>query len=149
MIEINDLPFSTRYNHHAAGLAGIVFEKPSLVRQEFKTESDINWIMQRYQRTGVLDSVSALQGVFGDVSDLGEYQTMLDTVNAASDAFYGLPAKIRKMFDNDPSQLLAFVQDPANTDEAIRLGLAVAPAAPPVDQNPPPADGSPEGADTP
>lgn len=122
--------FSTRYNHHSKELAGVVFEKPSLVRSEFQNECDINHIMARYYKTGIIDHVSELQAVFSDVSELPEYQGMLDAVTAASEAFGELPSSVRKRFGNDPSELMAFLSDPDNTDEAISLGLVERPALP-------------------
>jgi Chlamydia-phage Chp2 scaffold (Chlamy_scaf). len=59
-----------------------------------------------------------------------DYQTSLDTIMTAQAAFNDLPSKLRKRFDNDPSQLLSFLQNPQNRDEAIELGFI----------DPPPAD---------
>jgi hypothetical protein len=37
--------------------------------------------------------------------------------------FEDLPAEVRFKFDNKPAELLKFMSDPANADEAIDLGL--------------------------
>jgi hypothetical protein len=37
--------------------------------------------------------------------------------------FEDLPAEVRFRFDNKPAELLKFMSDPANADEAIDLGL--------------------------
>ena len=36
---------------------------------------------------------------------------------------YVLPASVRSKFDNDPQALMNFVDDVANFDEAVRLGV--------------------------
>lgn len=38
--------------------------------------------------------------------------------------FAGLPARVRSRFNNEPYQLLRFVEDPQNHAEAVLLGLA-------------------------
>jgi len=50
------------------------------------------------------------------------YKTTFDAGYLAS-----LPSKIRDRFGNDPSQLLSFLADSSNKDEAISLGLVSAP----------------------
>lgn len=94
-----------------------------ITAQEFKDECDINKIVAKYDKTGVLTHVNALQASFGDFSGVPTYQEALTLVTEAQAAFMELPAEIRKRFDNDPAQLLAFVGDEKNRDEAIRIGL--------------------------
>ncbi len=48
----------------------------------------------------------------------------------AQENFMRLPANIRKRFDNDPAQLIEFINDPNNLDEAINIGLAKEPEKP-------------------
>ena len=102
---------------------GTVNGEPTLTQQQFKEECDINNIMARYQNTGEFTHLTRKQGVYGDFSEIKDYQTMLQTVLEADAAFASLPAKMRLRFQNDPAQLLEFIQDPKNTEEAISLGL--------------------------
>ena len=44
----------------------------------------------------------------------------------AEEAFMTLPAVVRARFANDPAGIFTFLQDPANRDEAVKLGLIVA-----------------------
>ena len=60
---------------------------------------------------------------FGDVSAVPEYRQYRDIVNAANAKFMALPAIVRRRFDNDPAEFLDFMQNPANRDEGIKLGL--------------------------
>lgn len=97
-------------------------KEPSLTQQQFREECDINNIIKIHSQTGVLP-VSTKVGAFLDVSNVKDYQTSLHTVFEAQRAFDDLPSKIRSRFKNDPNQLLAFVEDEANHEEALQLGL--------------------------
>jgi len=99
------------------------FPNDGRTQQNFQDETDINNIMAKFAKTGLVDHVNNIQGAYGDFSTVQDYQLHLDQVMAADAAFMALPSQIRRRFDNDPSHLLAFVQDPANRDEAIALGL--------------------------
>lgn len=95
----------------------------SLTRQEMAADCDINNIMKRYERTGVLDHVSRYQGRYEDVSDASDYQTALAIVADAQAAFQSLPAQIRERFDNDPGSFLEFAQNPDNRPALMDMGL--------------------------
>lgn len=99
------------------------FKKPSRTKQAFKAECDINNILNKYQKTQLLTHVNRQQGSYGDFSNVTDYQTALNTVIQAQEAFLGLPAKVRAKFQNDPSQFVQYVSDSSNYDEAIKLGL--------------------------
>lgn len=93
-------------------------------KQSFKDECDINVIMKKYEATGLIDHVNTHQGHYADVLEVPDYQSALNSVMSAQNAFMSLPAAIRAQFENDPGQFLAFVQNPANRDEMIEMGLA-------------------------
>jgi len=107
--------------------------------QEFKVECDINSIMARYQATGVMPQPwkSPPQPMWGDFASAPEFFEAQQLLLDARQSFMNLPAKVRTRFNNNPGELLAFVQDPNNTDEARTLGL-VDPAPPPAAAAPPP-----------
>lgn len=94
-------------------------------KQAFKDEADINKMIARFDRTGLLDNVNVKQGVYADVSELRDYKSALDVVSSANSLFAELPALIRERFENDPAQLIEFLDDPKNVDEAVELGLVV------------------------
>jgi phage internal scaffolding protein len=102
--------------------SGIVFTMPTMAQQHFKDECDINSIMKRYTQTGLLPQ-SSREFFYGDVSEQLDYRQALDFLNNAQDNFDALPAVLRKRFDNDPGQLLDFLANPDNREEAVRLGL--------------------------
>lgn len=98
-------------------------EEPSLAQQQFKEECDINNIVKKFHNTGEFLNMTSKTGVYADFSEIQDYQTMLHTVMAAEDAFNALPAQVRAKFRNDPGQLITYLQDPKNEEEARSLGL--------------------------
>lgn len=112
----------------------------SRTKQSFKDECDINVIVAKYIRTGVIDprSLNAREAMFADVTDVPSYQEALNVVRAAQEGFEALPAKIRDRFENDPAQLLGFMGDPKNEAEAIELGLITGPETPSAPPSTPP-----------
>lgn len=106
----------------------IFFDEPSLTRQEFKNECDINMIMKKFRKIHGVEFLKKYNGVvggqFGDFSDVPDYRTARDQVMRMEEVFMALPAKVRSRFNNDPAELLDFVDNPANLEEARALGLA-------------------------
>lgn len=95
----------------------------SLTQQQYAAECDINNIMRKYETTGEFTHLTGKTGVYADFSEIKDYREMLDTVRYADEAFKALPAKMRQRFGEDPGQLLEFLQDRKNYDEAVQLGL--------------------------
>jgi phage internal scaffolding protein len=115
----------TPYNYDtnaASDESGLACEEPSLAQQHFKDECDINNILRQFNITGLLPE-SPLSPRYGDFTGITDYHSALNAVMAAEDGFMALPADIRSRFMNDPEQLIEFLNDPANKDEAIQLGL--------------------------
>lgn len=112
-------------------------EGPSKTQQHFKRECDINHLMAKYQKTGVIDHLNQYQGDYSDLTDVPDYQTALLKVQSAQTAFDSLPSSIRSKFQNDPAQFLDFVSNPDNIDEMIELGLASKQPAPALEPEPP------------
>jgi phage internal scaffolding protein len=61
--------------------------------------------------------------VYGDFSGVTDYHSALNKINATMDDFMALPAQLRVRFGHDPVQLLEFLENDQNRDEAIQLGL--------------------------
>lgn len=105
-----------------SALATFVFSKPSLAKQSFRDECDINNILRQFNVTGQLPAGS-VQPQYGDFSGITDYQSALNAVMAAQDSFLQLPAKVRAKFDNDPALFVEFASQEANRDEMKALGL--------------------------
>lgn len=98
----------------------------SMAKQSFRDECNINNIMKKFERTGMIDHVRSVEGSYGDFTDAPvDYQTAVNIVIAADNMFSSVPAKVRARFNNDPGEFLKFVEDPANIEECRSLGLAV------------------------
>lgn len=97
-------------------------EGPGRTKQSFRDECDINGIMARFQRTGLIDAVNKIQPQYADVAGF-DFQFAMNQIIQAQDMFAELPSGIRKRFQNDPAAFVEFVGDPANEEEARRLGL--------------------------
>lgn len=90
---------------------------------QFKDECDMNRILEKYSPEQIEERRLAMQGMFGDYSDVLDYGQAKMLVNNCDAAFNSLPAKVRSRFDNDPEQLIEFMLDESNNEEAVQLGL--------------------------
>lgn len=90
--------------------------------QHHKKETDIDYILKKYDKTGLITHIQKFEGTFGDVTGI-EFQAMQQKVANAKSMFNSLPVKIRNRFENDPAKLLKFMDDPNNRAEGIELGL--------------------------
>lgn len=95
----------------------------SRTKQSFRDESDINNIMDKYMKTGVMDYVKENPGQYIDLPDVMDYQNSMNLVIAAGEAFDGLPGTVRKRFENNAVQFLEFMHDPDMMEESVELGL--------------------------
>ena len=108
----------------ASDESGLYCPEETKAQQHMKDECDINVIVERFGLTGQLpaDLKTPMQGDFTNVHD---FQTALNLVIEARDAFMQLPANVRARFHNDPQEFLEFTSDEANRDEAKKLGILV------------------------
>lgn len=98
-------------------------KEPSLTLQSEKDACDVNKILASFAKTGIMRNVTTKQPLQGDFTEVVDYQTAVNSVIGAEEAFMALPATIRKRFGNDPGALMDFLKDPQNRAEAISLGL--------------------------
>lgn len=115
-------------------------------RQAEKDACDINRIMARYEKTGVLPQ-SVRELVYADVSSIGDYREVVDRVRMVESAFMQLPAEVRSRFENDPAAFLDFTSDPANRAELQEMGL-IAPEIAPEASKPAAGSGTPAEEET-
>lgn len=119
---------------------GYVDNSPSLTQQSFQDECDINTIVRRFGLTGAMPE--PLEPRYGDFSNAVDFHSAMNAVRSASEGFMTLPADLRKRFENDPANLISFLQDGANLKEAVSLGLVNPPPSPPpsLPVDPPPSE---------
>ena len=123
-----DIPFlRTPFNYDrdlASEESGLKCLDESLTQQQFKDEADINTIVDRFMKSGVLPT-PAVMPQYVDFEGVFDYQSAMNVVRQADENFMRMDAKIRARFNNSPQEFLEFFANPENTEEAIRLGLAV------------------------
>lgn len=102
----------------------------SLTDQQFIPDCDVNLILSRIAKTGQMPANFGATGVYGDFSEIQDYQESLHTIMRAKELFGDLPAQIRQKFQNDPQKLIDYLNDPANLKESVDLGLRVRTDAP-------------------
>lgn len=138
------------YNYdvdEASDDAALICEDASLTIQSEAEDADINTIVKRFGLTGQLPT-DVRMPVSGDFTGISDYHTAVNTVKAAELAFMEMPADVRKRFNHDPANLIAFMEDPSNRDEAVKLGLVVPAPVPAAAAPVAPSASPPPGAGT-
>lgn len=97
----------------------------SQTKQSDRDMSDINFIVAKAQKTGLLgDGMPATrQAQYGDFTGADDYLTQQNNVLKFKSMFDALSPEVRTKFRNDPAELLKYVNNPANREEGIELGL--------------------------
>jgi len=104
-------------------------------QQHFVDEVNVNNIVKKYQKTGVVSHVKRVEAKYGDFSRLGDYAENMAIVAQAKQAFEQLPATIRAKVDNDPQKFYDWLKDSKNWEEAEKLGfLTISETGTPVSQ---------------
>lgn len=145
--------FRTPFNYdtnEAGNESGLACKDKSLAQQQFKDESDINVLFNKYLETGEMPQIEATL-TYQNFEGPFDFQTAMNAVRAAQEQFQQLPARIKNRFDNDPQKLLDFLDNQENRDEAEFLGLVSKPQAEQALTTPPldPAAPTTTGGDTP
>jgi len=117
--KVDGVPFRTAYG---AKLKVAIATGDGLTEQNHKDETDINNIVRKYNKTGLIDHLNQFEKQYGDMTGY-DYQEAMNTVAAANTMFEGLPSSIRNKFDNDPAKFINFVDDEANADKLVEMGL--------------------------
>lgn len=84
--------------------------------QSHKKECDINNIVEKAAKTGVVTHLAKYGPTYGDATG-PDYETALNLITNANSMFAELPAEVRREFHGDPRRFLDFVADPANQDD--------------------------------
>lgn len=109
------------------------FDEPSRTRQEFLDECDINVLMSRYEKRGIwpMQDPSLKRPAFFDTTLFtNDFREAMDMINEADRAFMSLPATVRRDFDNDPAQFVAFATRGDSLEKLREWGLAEPEAKP-------------------
>lgn len=93
----------------------------SLTQQHMSESTDINNMVKRYTQGGQIN-LNKRQPTFG-VASAADFHTMQNAVADVRTQFNNLPSRLRSKFQNDPHMLLRWLENPANHDQAVKLGL--------------------------
>lgn len=117
----------TPYNYDADQVSietGLHCTEPSMAKQEFKEETDINTIVERFGATGELPPAIPFP-TEQDFTETYDFQSAMNVIVEARESFMTMDAKTRARFNNDPQRFMEFIHDGNNADEAIKMGLAI------------------------
>lgn len=104
---------------------GTMFDvSEGMTRQSEADQADINKILKRFEQNGIIP-MTREQGVYADVSEIGDYRSALEQVERANQYFMSLPADVRSKFSNDPARLLDAIADEDRRLELEELGILV------------------------
>ena len=105
-------------------------------KSEFADEANINTIVKRCMNGAMLPAGNRTP-LFGDFTEVADFSSAQILIAEAQSQFELLTSDIREKFGNSVSELMDYLDDPKNLDEAIALGLAPKPESEPktLDEN--------------
>lgn len=115
--------------------------EPSLTRQEFADECDINKLMAQYEKSGIISHINPRTPQYLDLSEVPDLATAHQIIQNATAEFMALPANVRREFDNDPMEFIRYAENPDNIEKMREWGLAK--PAPAKEEAPPPPSVAP------
>lgn len=143
--ELVELTWKTPFNHNTnaeSERVGLTCNDPSKAQQSQEEEANINTIVGRFLKTGLLPQAK-LPPTLDAFADIFDFQSAMNILAEARHSFMQLDPQVRNAFNNDPhlfvSQIDLMTNDPdqdrrAKNFEALRaMGLAVE-AGPVADQ---------------
>lgn len=154
-------PWKTPNNHDTnfeSDRTATYITEPSLTKQEFKEDSDINVILDRFIKTNAPPPM-ALPEHFGDLTTRLTYYDAANAMAEANQLFYTLPPGQRAIYLNDPNRwadAIMVALEKGDTDTLIANGIEVTTRQPqsgdlpnPLPKTPTPVSRkTPSGADT-
>ena len=89
---------------------------PDRTDQSHKDQCDINRILDKAKRTGVVTHLNTHGHSYGDFTDF-DYEDAQIQIAKANSIFYDLGAEVRREFGNSPKAFFEFVNNPENKDK--------------------------------
>lgn len=126
-MKVESVFLRTEFNYDrdaASDATGTFNDEPSMTKQSFAEEADINTIVRRFGLTGQLPNDVRVP-MNGDFTEVTNFHEAMQLVVEAREAFMEMPADVRARFGNDPGAFVDFASNPDNKEEARRLGLLV------------------------
>lgn len=107
---------------------------PSLTKQSFKDECDVNVVVRNHAQTGMWAHLNPRSPTYGDFTLAVGLEAAMDLVDQAQSDFDELPADVRAACKNDPVQLLHQLADPVAAQTLVDLGLPLHKSEPPLQE---------------
>jgi phage internal scaffolding protein len=115
-LKISEMVFRTCYDNKRERVQTCFAEDEGCTHQEQKDDCDINNILEKYRRTGVVNHLNKYGEQYGDFTQI-DYQTAQNQVATVNSMFADLPAQERARFNNEPQQFLEFIAQQSNIDD--------------------------------
>lgn len=116
------MKFKNPYDRQVS--AGIINDEPSMTQQHFEHECNINNIMCRYMKTGILpDPLSSSSPTYADVSDFPSFEEAQNKLCRVKECFEGLPSEQRRQFGDNVNNFVQFMSDTNNLEKAHQMGI--------------------------
>ncbi|UDN67603.1 internal scaffolding protein [robinz microvirus RP_71] len=138
LVEMQMPLFKTPYNHNTnfeSDRTALYCKDPSMTKQEFMADADINNILAKFLRLGEAPPIT-LPEHFMDLSQRTTYYDTASQIAETNKLFYNLPARTRAVYANDPTRWAdAVVQAVEQNDRQTLLDAGI--ELPDVPQDPP------------
>lgn len=121
--------FKTRYNYQGVA-EPVPLQKDGRTQQQHREKCDVNRIIAKYNKTGVLDHMGRASNLYGDASKLKDLRESQNLIAEVRSMFMQLPATEREFFQNDIANYAEFMTDPKHRDGRIQRGYEKAPPPP-------------------
>ncbi len=95
---------------------------PSETVQADTEKADINLILKRYKEVGIQQNLDLTEAMFPDVTEIGDFQDVMQTARAAETEFMKLPSKVREIFKHDVANWLDTAHDQEKRASLIAAG---------------------------
>ncbi len=109
---------------------------PSETVQADSEKADINKILKRYAEVGIREQLNLTEAHFPDVTEIGDFQDVMQTARAAETEFMKLPSKVREIFNHDVATWLDTAHDEEKRTSLIEQGK-IEPVKESASSNPP------------
>lgn len=129
------------YNYDSAVVTRALATKTGndgLTKQADAQDADINVLVKRFGITGTLPAVP-VPPTYQQFSEVFDFQSAMNVIRDATEAFNALPSDVRKRFNNDPGAFVDFCSETAddgkslaNLAEMRKMGLALPPEPEPL-----------------
>lgn len=93
-------------------------KSPSLTKQYFKDECDINNVVNKFAQTGQIPNLNNMEPQYGNSPDM-DLKTALDSVFELKAEFANLTTQEKAQFSNNPEIYAQFLSDYAQSPESF------------------------------